>query len=134
MISPLLILFLSAMAAIFALALLVAWLYPAPNNQVTEDELKQQLDAHGITHEPEQILKSTSAKEVIATLGGTRQFAVLRAFGDRYALRIIDRSQITQTGESVSINDYTWPAFKLPADRAKILTKWLKSTKGDTDA
>ncbi len=134
MISPLLILFLSAMAAIFALALLVAWLYPAPNNQITDEELKQQLYAHGITHEPEQILQSVSTKEAIATLGGTRQFAVLRALGDRYALRIVDRSQITQTGASVSINDYTWPAFKLPADNAEILTKWLKSTKGDINA
>jgi len=130
----LLILFFASIVAIFLLALLIKWLYPKSKTALSGADFQKQLQIHGVTGTIDQMLVSTTGKEAIAILKNNPHFAVIRAFGDRYSLRVLNSEQIEQEGAKISLPDYTWPPFFILTHDAETMTNWLLAKRDENDA
>lgn len=127
----LLALFGTSLIAIFLIGLLIRWLYPlAAPAQLQIEDFQSQLHNHGHQNQIVEMLVSLSGREAIARLTNNSQFAVIRRLGDSYSLRTLPANHIhyveKKTKTTISINDFTWPAFHLSHNDGRILAAWIK--------
>jgi hypothetical protein len=126
-------LFGSSLIAILAIGLLIAWLFPGRSGKgIEQQDFQAALLTHGITDKIEHMLLSEDRHSAIATLEKNQNFALIRALGDRYAIRLASADQIAlslpRSGKSwLSIHDFTWPKTKFDTTAADQLSHWLNS-------
>ncbi len=133
----LLYLFGSSVIAISVLFVLIRYLYPSTKNgAITAHIFAAQMALHEQAGSIENIAVSDDGQSAIAQMKKQNKYVLLRHLGDRYALRIIAadqvhlcpaQSQIQGKNIKISIADFTWPPFYIPANK---LGQIAQNTKG----